>query len=118
MTPSKRYKLFLEFKELGRGRLNWNPYPVKRIYIPKGDGRERPIGIPTIKDRVVKNVIQHSLEPEWEAKFEASSYGFRPGRSVNDAISRINRILMTNPPIFVGKNQGFFPKDKTWHSFE
>eukprot|EP00967_Tisochrysis_lutea_P159003 scaffold327556_cov760-Tisochrysis_lutea.AAC.1 len=94
MTPSKRYELFLELRDFGI--LNWNPYPVKRIYIPKADGRERPIGIPTIKDRVVQNVIKNALEPEWEARFEASSYGFRPGRSVNDVISRINRILM-NP---------------------
>lgn len=92
ITPSKRFKLYLELKELGI--LNWNPFPVKRIYIPKPDGRMRPIGIPTIKDRVVQNVIRNALEPEWEAKFEASSYGFRPGRSVNDAVSRINSILM------------------------
>jgi len=108
LTPSKRYKLYLELKELGI--LNWNPYPVKRIYIPKPDGRERPIGIPTLKDRVVQNVVKNALEPEWEAKFEASSYGFRPGRSVNDVISRINRILM-NPSkcwVFDGDLSKFF----------
>ena len=55
----------------------------------------RPIGIPTITDRVIQFVVKSALEPEWEAKFEASSYGFRPGRQVNDAVGRILRIVNT-----------------------
>ena len=48
------------------------PTTVKRIYIPKPDGRQRPIGIPTLLDRVLQQIVKNALEPEWEAKFESS----------------------------------------------
>ncbi len=63
--------------------------PIKRTYIPKKDGRSRPLGIPTILDRCRQAVVKSALEPYWEAKFEGSSYGFRPGRSAQDAIQKI-----------------------------
>ena len=85
LTPEERIKIFYELKE--EGLYSWQPKPVKRIYIPKPDGRKRPLGIPTVKDRIWQNV--DALEPEWEQKFESSSYGFRPMRSYNDALNRI-----------------------------
>ena len=63
--------------------------PVKRVFIPKTKGQARPLGIATIKDRCKQVIVQTALEPYWEAKFEAISYGFRPGRSAHDAIQRI-----------------------------
>lgn len=72
---------------------DWTPLPSKRIFIPKPDGRKRPIGIPTIIDRVIQNMVKNALEPEWETRFEPYSTGFRPGRSYNDAIGRIQRAL-------------------------
>lgn len=115
LTPSKRLELFYELRDLGV--LNWDPFPVKRVYIPRPDGRQRPIGIPTIKDRVVQGVIRAALEPEWEAVFEASSYGYRPGRQINDVASRINRILMqpSKAWVFEGDISQFF--DCIDHSF-
>ncbi|MBD6621273.1 group II intron reverse transcriptase/maturase [Komarekiella sp. 'clone 1'] len=67
----------------------WKAKPARRVYIPKSNGKQRPLGIPVVKDRCLQAMVKNSLEPEWEAKFEATSYGFRPGRSCHDAIEKI-----------------------------
>jgi len=68
---------------------SWTPRPVKRVYVPKPDGRRRPLGIPVIRDRAYQAVVANALEPEWEARFESRSYGFRPGRGCQDAIQAV-----------------------------
>jgi RNA-directed DNA polymerase len=68
---------------------SWDPMPVRRVYVPKANGKQRPLGIPVIMDRCHQARVRNALEPEWEARFEARSYGFRPGRSCADAIGSL-----------------------------
>lgn len=87
LTPQQKYELFEKLVELKMSE--WDPPPVKRIYLQKPQGGWRPLGIPTIQDRVIQAMVRNILEPEWEAKFENCSYGFRPGRAVADGLKAL-----------------------------
>lgn len=93
ITLSKDQRIDLYYEILRMDMREYDPLPVKRTYIPKPNGKKRPLGIPTLKDRCIQSMVKNCLEPEWEASFEATSYGFRPGRSPHDALSRIYNTL-------------------------
>ncbi len=84
LNPKQRMNL------VGKLKLTNKVYPTRRVNIPKpGTTETRPLGIPTINDRALQALVKLAMEPEWEAKFEPNSYGFRPGRSCHDAIGAI-----------------------------
>ena len=90
LSPKARLKL------VGQLRITGKSKPTRRVWIPKpGKEEKRPLGIPTMYDRALQAVIKTALEPEWEAYFEANSFGFRPGRSCQDAIWSIKNAIQT-----------------------
>ncbi|MCL2776026.1 MAG: group II intron reverse transcriptase/maturase, partial [Oscillospiraceae bacterium] len=110
LTPTERENLYEQMKNYNLKSVKVKP--VRRTYIEKKNSKKlRPLGIPVIKCRIYQNIVKNALEPQWEARFEPNSYGFRPKRSTHDAIQNLYLKLSSRTNrkwIFEGDFKGCF----------